>query len=130
MSIRDVRSIEIDRAGLSDAVSRCRKVATSLGIPDGLVRSVALRAATNEVEFCVSTEAGAARPAILPAAALGALALAYLIAVRVPVPKQATKSISVTEQGVTIVFEFLMNTPPPVVARATLLPPNAVDWRA
>ena len=129
MTIRDVRSIEIDRAGLTDAISRCRKVATSLGVPEGSVRSVTLRAAANEVEFTLSTEAGTT-PVVLPAAALGALAVAYLIAVRIPVPKQATKSISVTEQGVTIVFEFVMNPPSAAFTRASPLPPNAMDWRA
>ncbi len=130
MTIRDVRSIEIDRAGLSDAVSRCRKVSTSLGMPDGMVTAVQPRVPSNEVEFTLTNGSGTAQPVVLATASLGALAVAYLIAVRVPVPKQATKSISVTEHGVRLVFEFHVPTPSSLPARpAAPLPATAVDWR-
>ncbi len=129
MTIRDLRSIEVDRAGLSDAVSRCRKVATSLGLPEGPVKAIGLNQASNEVEFTIGAGVDF-KSTVLPSGALGALVLAYLIAVRVPVPKQATKSISVIEQGVKLTFEFLMNTPAPAPPKPFALPASAMDWKS
>jgi hypothetical protein len=130
MTIKDFRSIELDREGLMDAVSRCRKVSDALGIPGGRVTDVVFLVPGNEAELRIRPPSGAEVGMTISSRPLAALVIAYLIANKVPIPKQATKSIYVVEGGVRMTFESSVPTIGTAGPAATSPLPKAMDWSA
>ena len=112
-ALTDTRLIEFGPAAVRAAAESVG--VTLLGLPAGRrVRAVGFDPPGNAVRLGYEPAAGSGPEAerLLPASGLAALLIAYCIAVRIPIARDADKKLTVTPSGVSLRFVTRRANPP------------------